>query len=213
MIPRNRNNSADSAARPFCTRTFCKTFAIVTMIGGSAVWIAASASENDPTLAATIAVELDIESPRIVIVKSARMLYLFEGDQLVRTYSVTLGPKPAGQKVRSGDGRTPEGKFRICTKNADSPNRRFLGISYPDRAATLRGLREGLVSSGEAAAILRALDDKRCPSWATGLGGGIGLHGAGGENGRTAGCIALTDEDVDELFSVLRIGDQVEILP
>jgi len=154
-----------------------------------------------------------LKHPRIVIIKREAKLYLFDGDGLIRTYPVKLGADPRKPKRAAGDGRTPEGRFRICTKNPASPFHRFLGIDYPDVAAAARGLTEGLISSGEGAAIYRAHKVGDCPPWSTGLGGGIGLHGAAESLERTAGCVALSDRHIEELFGVLRIGDTVEILP
>jgi len=156
---------------------------------------------------------ISLDEPRVVVLKSKRMLHLLDGETLVRSYPVDLGVSPVGTKERQGDGRTPLGGFRVVTKNRDSTYHRFLGIDYPDGSAVERGLARGLISRGEAASIRSALREGRCPDWGTALGGGIGIHG--GRTGRdsTAGCIALSDEHVDELFSVLRIGDPVEIRP
>lgn len=156
---------------------------------------------------------LDVTHPRVVVLKSKRRLHLFDGDQLVRIYPIGLGSEPIGQKVKRDDGRTPEGRFTVCTKNAASKYHRFLGISYPDATAARRGLRDGLISYGEFSEIVAAQQSGRCPSWTTPLGGGIGLHGSGAGSDWTAGCIALADEDVEELFAVLRLGDTIEVLP
>ncbi len=157
--------------------------------------------------------EIKLVSPRVVVLKSQRIMHLFDGDALARTYPIDLGTSPVGQKLHKGDGRTPVGTFHVVTKNAASPFHRFLGLDYPGAAALERGLRLGLISTGEAAGIRRALAEGRCPDWGTALGGGIGIHGRRRGEDWTAGCIALADADVEELFSVLRVGDVVEILP
>ncbi len=154
-----------------------------------------------------------VSSPRVVVLKGQRLLHLFDGETLVRTYPIDLGTDPVGPKVYRGDGRTPLGAFRVVTKNAESRYHRFLGLDYPHEDAVARGLRQGLISPGEAASIRNALDKGCCPDWGTALGGGIGIHGDRRGRDWTAGCIALADEDVGELFSVLRIGDPVEFLP
>ena len=156
---------------------------------------------------------LSLDSPRVVVLKAKHSLYLFDGDELIRDYSIDLGTDPIVPKLRRGDGRTPIGLFRIVTKNAASPYHRFLGLDYPNSEAVERGVRQGLLSSGEAASIREALSVGRCPDWSTALGGGIGIHGHRRGSDWTAGCIAMADEHVEELFSVLRIGDPVEILP
>ncbi len=202
----------DHSPHPARGLTFFQTTALATVlasliVGGTAAW-----ERSNPISQFVEQSPTTVQNPRIVVVKSARRVHLFEGERLIRSYPVTLGPEPTGQKRRAGDGRTPEGNFRICSKNAASPHHRFLGISYPDRRAAKNGLNAGLVSPGEARAIIDADRDQRCPVWTTALGGAIGLHGAANA-GRTAGCIALLDQHVEELFDVLRIGDHVEILP
>lgn len=151
--------------------------------------------------------------PRVVVLKTARTLHLFDGDRLVRTYAVDLGTKPQRPKRLKGDGKTPVGLFRVTTKNAASPYHRFIGISYPDQAAADWGLAHGLISKGEALGIHRALAADECPNWDTALGGGIGIHGHRKGRDWTGGCVAVSDAQIEELFAVLRIGDSVEILP
>jgi murein L,D-transpeptidase YafK len=154
-----------------------------------------------------------LEEPHVVVLKARRVLHLFDGDRLVRSYPIDLGTAPLGTKRRKDDGRTPLGLFRVVSKRADSEYHRFLGINYPSGPAVEWGLAKGLVSPGEAVAIRAALANGRCPSWTTALGGGVGIHGRRIGRDWTGGCIALSDCNVEELFSVLRIGDPVEILP
>lgn len=156
---------------------------------------------------------LTVKSPYVVVLKSAGELHLFDGEALVRSYSIALGPEPVGQKIRIGDGRTPEGVFRVCAKKMESEHHRFIGLDYPNPKAVERGLADGLISDGQAHEMMRAHESGECPSWTSALGGGIGIHGGLAAEPMTAGCVSLTDEDVEELFGVLRVGDVVEILP
>ncbi len=156
---------------------------------------------------------VNLSNPRVVVLKSKRLLHLFDGDVLVRSYPIDLGRSPVGPKRVEGDGRTPIGRFRLVSKNADSPYHRFLGIDYPNIDAVEWGLNKGIISRGEAAGIRGAIAQGRCPDWGTALGGGIGIHGKRRGEDWTAGCIALSDQQVEELFSVLRIGDPIEVLP
>lgn len=210
-MPRRHHN--DHARKRFRHRAFCKSLVLASIIGSTLAWSAVAWNNGSYGATEIQSARLRLQNPRVVVLKSAARLFLFDGETLVRIYPVKLGPEPEGPKRRAGDGRTPEGRFRICTKNINSPNHRFLGIDYPDRDTADRGLREGLISGGEAAAICRAHDMGQGPSWTTALGGAIGLHGAADALERTAGCIALRDEHVAEIFKVLRIGDEVEILP
>ncbi len=157
--------------------------------------------------------KLVVHTPRVVILKESRLLYLYDGDDLVRTYHINIGRSAKGGKARDGDMRTPIGRFHIVTANPDSPYHRFLGIDYPDKKAVASGLVSGLITEGEAEALRAALDEGRCPDWTTALGGGIGLHGGRAGPGSTAGCVAVSDEHIEELFQVLRLGDPVEIWP
>ena len=154
-----------------------------------------------------------LNAPRVVVLKAKRILHLFDGGRLIRSYPIDLGLASQGPKRYKADGRTPEGRFRIVTKNAQSEFHRFLGLNYPDATAVDYGLGQGLISSGEAVALRGAHHARRAPDWTTALGGGIGIHGHGQGSDWTAGCIALSDEMAAELFDVLRIGDPVEILP
>ncbi len=154
-----------------------------------------------------------LAAPRVTVIKSRRILFLFDGHALVRSYPIDLGVDPIGAKRHADDARTPEGRFRVVSKNAESKYRRFIGIDYPDLATVDRGLSSGLISAGQAASIRADLAAGRCPDWDTAVGGGIGLHGNRVGRDWTAGCIALSDEHIEELFSVLRIGDPIEILP
>lgn len=156
---------------------------------------------------------LSLHQPRIVVLKSQHLMHLLDGERLVRTYGVDLGVNPVGPKRRTGDGRTPEGRFRIVSKNAASPYHRFLGIDYPDVPAAAFGLRHGLISPGDAISIVDSIRAGRCPDWGTALGGGVGIHGSRMGRDWTAGCVAISDSEIEELFSVLRIGDPLEILP
>jgi len=132
---------------------------------------------------------------------------------LVRSYPIDLGRSPEGDKRRRGDARTPVGRFHVVSRNRLSPFHRFLGLDYPGEVATDYGLKYGLISLGEAVSLRVARENGRPPDGSTALGGGIGIHGRRIGRDWTAGCIAMNDENVAELFNVLRIGDPVEILP
>lgn len=210
----------DTKPTTFCLTTCCRS-AVVTLAIGLAALAAAGSLGGAPAanpLSGSTRPVLNLQHPHVVVLKSKRRLLLFDGGSLVRAYPIALGPEPAGDKRQAGDGRTPEGVFRICTRSADSPYHRFLGINYPNSDTARQGLERGLLTAGEAQAIIAAIDEGRCPSWLTPLGGAIGLHGCGAAGACpgsdwTAGCIALADRDVEELFEVLRLGDVVEILP
>ncbi len=153
-----------------------------------------------------------LKDARIVINKKKHILYLFSGDTLMRIYPVNLGPDPLRDKIKQGDGRTPEGRFFVCNKNPRSKYYKALGISYPSREDALRGLRQGLITKAQYQAIVSAIDRGQKPPWFTRLGGAVCIHGGGIGWDWTRGCIALRNEDVNELFQVVSVGTPVVII-
>src|SRR5438132_8200179 len=157
--------------------------------------------------------KLPLTSPKLVVKKSSRRLLLYSGKKLVLTYRVGLGLSPVGDKVREGDRRTPEGDFYIFTKNSKSAFYLSLGLSYPNAAHAKRGLRDGLITKAQYDEIMRALKAKLRPPQNTALGGDIYIHGNGARSDWTWGCVALENEEIRELFDVVKVGMTVTIEP
>ncbi len=154
-----------------------------------------------------------IKDPRIVVIKSKRRLMLYSGDVLLRAYAVGLGFSPEGDKVRQGDGRTPEGEFYVCSKNDKSKYYLSLGLSYPNEEDAERGLVAGLISRADRNRIVSAVSRRGVPPWNTKLGGEIFIHGHGSASDWTLGCVALEDEQMRELFYSVPKGTPVRIEP
>jgi len=152
-------------------------------------------------------------TPRVEVRKGERDLYLFSGDTRLKRYRVGLGFEPTGDKQRQGDGRTPEGTFYVCTRLHQSKFHRFLGLSYPGPDDAARARREGAISAAQAKQIERAHRRREQPAWDTALGGAVGIHGKGGSSDWTAGCVAVEDPEIEELFAVLPLGTPVRVLP
>jgi murein L,D-transpeptidase YafK len=157
--------------------------------------------------------KLPLSEPRVVVEKGARRLKLYAGGELVRVRRVALGFEPEGDKVRQGDGRTPEGDFQVCMKNERSNFYLSLGLTYPDAEDAERGVRDGLITRAQHKLITRALDAGRCPPWNTALGGEIFIHGGGVGRDWTWGCVALENPEIKELFDTLPKGTPVSIKP
>lgn len=155
----------------------------------------------------------NLEDPKLVIKKSARTLEVFDGEKLVKTYTVVLGFAPAGDKEIEGDGKTPEGEFYVFTKNPESRFHLSLGLSYPAKDDAKRGLEKKLITKEENDLIVKAIDEKQMPPQKTKLGGEIYIHGGGIERDWTDGCIALKDDEIEELFAAIPAGTRVSILP
>ncbi len=134
---------------------------------------------------------------RILVEKSKRRLTVYVGDQVARIWPIALGRDPVGDKTREGDNRTPEGIFRVDRLNGASAYHLSLGLDYPQ-------------------------PKHRAQARALGVspGGDIMIHGQPNRSpfGKlpgdwTAGCIALSDAEVTQLFAATAVGTVVEIRP
>jgi murein L,D-transpeptidase YafK len=164
-------------------------------------------------LGASPARALAAPEARIVVTKRERRLSLYEGSRVVKTYRVSLGPQPAGPKRREGDGATPEGEYYITHANPRSRFHRSLGLSYPNAADARDGLARGLITRAERDAIATAIANRERPPQHTALGGDVFLHGGGTSTDWTLGCVALSDDDIDDLAARAPAGTRVTILP
>jgi lipoprotein-anchoring transpeptidase ErfK/SrfK len=189
--------------------------------GETLVTDAATLATDDATLATGGArpltaqpqspLKLPLVNPKVVVSKSKRQLLLYAGGSVVRAYGIALGANPVEDKVREGDGATPEGDFYVCVKNARSNFYLSLGLSYPNAEDAERGLRDKLITRAEHERIVRAIRNKRRPPWDTALGGEIFIHGGGTDGDWTRGCVALSNADIKELFDALPMGTSVRI--
>jgi murein L,D-transpeptidase YafK len=161
---------------------------------------------------------------RLVIWKSQYTLTLYKGDLPVKTYHAVFGKGfRDGDKRMTGDKRTPEGEFYICTMNHSKRFYKFMGLSYPGLKHAEYGLQARMISPGEYTMIKKAIDERQSPPWDTRLGGAVGIHGRMLDSAAasyffsrmnwTDGCIALDNADVDEIYSVVSLGTPVTILP
>src|SRR4026209_2446377 len=141
-----------------------------------------------------------VERPRIVVYKNERKLEFYSDKTLLRTYRVGLGFSPVPDKVREGDGATPEGDFYVFVKNNKSAYYLSLGVSYPNVEDAQRGLRDKLITKAQYDTIVDAHKRKAAPPQYTKLGGLIYIHGNGASSVWTLGCVALENEEMKELF-------------
>ena len=137
---------------------------------------------------------------KVLIEKKARRLTLLRNSIAIRKYRVALGSNPEGPKTCQGDERTPEGHYIINGRNRNSQYHRSLRVSYPN-------------ATDQAAAAKR-----KCKP-----GGDIFIHGL--PNGKgwigkghtlydwTLGCIAVTNQEIEEIWRLVPNGAAVEIRP
>jgi murein L,D-transpeptidase YafK len=137
---------------------------------------------------------------RIIVFKSQRRLVLMNAGKEIRTYKVSLGPSPIGPKTRQGDHKTPEGVYVIDSRNAASHFYRALHVSYPNQADRARARKLGVSPGGEI--MVHGL-----PNGYGSLGKAHLLHDW------TDGCIAVTNEEMDEIWKLVPVGTRIEIRP
>jgi murein L,D-transpeptidase YafK len=137
---------------------------------------------------------------RVIVNKSQRTLDLLRDGKVFATYPVALGRQPYGPKRQEGDGKTPEGLYRIDYKSMQSRYTRALHISYPD-------------------------DNDRARAQATGVdpGGAIFVHGLPPDYGPTdpprwyrdwtEGCVAVGNAAIVKIWDAVPDGTPIEILP
>ena len=140
------------------------------------------------------------QADRVVVEKGIRTLTLYRGGKLLKSYKIALGKNPVGAKQREGDGRTPEGSYVIDFRKADSKFHRALHISYPNDDDRRRARERG-VKPGGAIMI-------------HGLPNGTGAIGAAHRvRDWTDGCIAVTNEEIEEIWRVVPNGTAIVIRP
>lgn len=132
----------------------------------------------------------------IMVYKSHRTMQLFSGSTLVKSYDIELGFSPTGDKLREGDGRTPEGTYKIDRRNPNSNFHLSLGISYPNTEDFSAARAQGFHPGGEifihGGPILPR--DRNRPDW-------------------TAGCIAVTNAEIEEIWELVAEGVFIVIRP
>ncbi|MGA2350377.1 MAG: L,D-transpeptidase family protein [Terracidiphilus sp.] len=136
----------------------------------------------------------------ILILKKDHLMELLAGGKVIRTYKVALGQGGLAPKAREGDARTPEGHYVIDSRNAASHYHRALHVSYPDAEDRKRAAKLGVSPGGSI--MIHGL-----PSGEGWIGAAHRLHDW------TLGCIAVTDQEIDEIWSLVPIGTPVEIRP
>lgn len=137
---------------------------------------------------------------RILIEKKERRLTLFSQGEVLKTYRISLGGNPDGPKERLGDNKTPEGLYTIDGRNKDSRYHLSLHVSYPNEKDKKRARELGVAPGGDI--MIHGL--KNGFSWVGDLHTGIDW---------TKGCIAVTDEEIEEIARLAPNGTTVEIRP
>ena len=137
---------------------------------------------------------------RVVVYKHERKLVLLSQGKELRSYKVALGSEPVGPKIRHGDHRTPERVYVLDSRNANSHFYKAFHISYPNSADIAAAKKLGVSPGGDI--MLHGLPKEY--AW---VGKAHLLHDW------TDGCIAVTNEEIDEIWKLVSVGTPIEIKP
>jgi murein L,D-transpeptidase YafK len=146
------------------------------------------------------AADLGEPADQIVVNKSKHQLLLLRSGKVIRSYRVALGWHPVGTKIEQGDGKTPEGDYTISGRNPKSSYHLSLRISYPSDADIARAKRDGVDPGGDI--MIHGLPN--------------GEENVGVEHTATdwtAGCVAVTDREIEEIWRLVPDGTPIRINP
>jgi len=137
---------------------------------------------------------------RVLVLKGERTLELLDHGKVLKKYKIALGGKPVGRKERQGDHKTPEGSYIVDRRNEHSQFYRSLHISYPNAEDRRRAQQSGMAAGGDI--------------MIHGLPNGYGWIGSKHRlRDWTDGCIAVTNEEMDEIWRAVSDGTPIEIRP
>ena len=137
---------------------------------------------------------------KVLVIKSERRLQLISRGEPLKTYRISLGKQPNGPKLQEGDKRTPEGLYWIDWRKVSDRYNLAMHISYPNISDAARATREG-VPAGGMIMIHGTPIDAQYPEWY--------FHTLDW----TEGCIAMRNDDMREVWSLVKDGTLIEIRP
>jgi len=163
----------------------------------------------------------ELKNVSLVIDRKTYTLSVYEDEILVKSFRASFGRVINRPKIKAGDGATPVGEYRICSIDTAVTYYKFFKINYPSLNDAVEALKKGWISQREFNDIKFQYYYENCTQFHRILGGNIGIHGIGRFNyilknlpfvfNWTDGSIALSDEDIDELYSIIKVGTKVVI--
>jgi murein L,D-transpeptidase YafK len=140
------------------------------------------------------------KADQVIVMKSQRTLTLLSRGKVLRTYRVALGGSPVGAKERQGDHKTPEGQYILDRRNAKSRFYKSIHVSYPNEQDKQKASQRGVSAGGDV--------------MIHGLPNGFGWLGATHRAlDWTDGCVAVTNQEMDEIWQLVPDGTPIEIHP
>ncbi len=162
-----------------------------------------------------------INKPKIIIDKQHYKLELYSGERLLKKYKAVFGKNNIQVKKDVHDNITPIGHYKICSIDTSSRYHIFLKLDYPNKKDAANALMDGVITKQEYNKIILAHKQKDCAMLDSILHPEIGIEGIGRFNiifknlpfifNWTNGSIAVSNEDIEELYTVVKIGTPVII--
>lgn len=140
------------------------------------------------------------KADRIVVFKEKRLLFLLKEGEIIKAYKIALGKSPIGHKTRLGDNKTPEGVYTITSRKQSDKYHLTIFISYPNEEDIINAKRLG-VSPGNSIAIHGLPKDL------------ASLNKLHRNMDWTSGCIAVTNDEIEEIWRLVDDGTPIEIKP
>ena len=157
----------------------------------------------------------------LVISRSSQNLKIMNGKQIVKQFHIAYGKGGKGAKRILGDEKTPLGVYRIINFKGNSKFYYFMQLDYPNLLDAWYGYKNKIINATEFKHITTAIKNNNTPPQNTKLGGYIGIHGLGNTTDQklaihnevnwTQGCIAMTNEEINDLKKYVGIGTRVII--
>lgn len=162
-----------------------------------------------------------INNPKLKVDRKNFRIELYSDELLVKSYKAVFGKNNSLVKTARDDKATPLGEYKICDKNSSAMYYKFLRLNYPNQNDATEGLKRQYLTKDEFDAIMLAHKLNECTPIETHLGSEIGIHGIGTYDlifrnlpfsfNWTNGSIAVSNENIDELYKVVKIGTPVSI--
>ena len=144
----------------------------------------------------------NLQIDNILVQKAQRKMFLRHGEQVIYTYNISLGRNPAGAKIREGDKKTPEGKYYIVSHNPHSAYHLSLKISYPTETQKNAAHENGYSAGGDI--MIHGFPNKT-PEFFF-----VAVHKM---RDWTAGCIAVTNREIEQIYRLVQDGTPITIEP
>jgi len=214
--------AADFVNKDLFRNVIYLTFAIIIFFSGILVYGVLLNLREVPLAEAMLNTGFtEITNPKIIVDRHNYTLGIYEDSVLIKNYRVSFGKSVQTAKTRADDNATPVGVYKICKMFKTHKYHKFFQINYPNLEDGANALRKGWISQKEYNNIKFEYYYEGCTKFHNVLGGNIGIHGIGELNyifknlpfvfNWTDGSIAMSNENIDEIYSVIREGTEVVI--